>query len=103
MQNNRLSSFLWGELCCVQHQFSFQWWLIRIGNAGKVLNQAFSCLGIESLAVTLLANLQRRIHIYQHEAAKWLSHLANLPPHTFVRRDWGTDRDTAVLRNFGCY
>src|SRR5262245_59291503 len=74
--------------------------LVRIADPGELLDQPCTRLGIESLAVALLADFERRGDENFDERAGLFDHLAHAPTRRGVGRDWRADGDSAVARDF---
>ena len=71
--------------------------LVGIGDAGELLEDPGPRLGVEALAVPLLAHLERRGDVDQDEPAARLDHPTDLLAGRVVRGDRGADGDATVL------
>ena len=100
MQNNLLRRFLGRQFARIDGNFRVRRNLVRIGNAGELFENAGACLGIETFAVALLANLHRSGHMHQNESAVRINHLPHVLASGIVRSDGRANRNSAVLGNF---
>ena len=76
--------------------------LVRRGDPGELGDLPAPRLGVEALAVSPLALVQRRGHVHQEEGAAGLvDHVAHLPAGLVERRDRAADRHPAVPGHLG--
>src|SRR5664279_6284286 len=101
-ENDLLCRLLRAELPSVDDELSVRGGLIRVADAGELLEHTGPRLGIEALAVSLLADLQRRRDVNEDEAAIGLDERSDVLTGGLVRRDRGTDGDAPVLRDLRC-
>ena len=70
--------------------------LVRIGDAGEVLDDARSRPGVQALAVALFADLERRRHVHEHKPAVRLDRGADLPAGRIIGGDRRANGNPAV-------
>src|SRR5215217_7801106 len=73
---------------------------IGIRETGERGEQSLTSLGVESLSVSCLADLQGRGDVHKQEAAAAFHQGPYFPPGSVVGRDRGADGDPAVLGDF---
>ena len=81
----------------IEHQDRVGRLLVGIGDAGELLDQACPRLGVQALAVPLLADLDWGRDVDEQEVAHLGNHLPDLVSRGRERRDRRADRDAAVL------
>src|SRR5437868_8662986 len=99
VKNNLLGCFLGGQLGRVDGHFSVGWSLIRIGNAGELLDDSCSSFGVQPLAIALLAGFDRGCDMDEDEATVRLNHVPDLFADGIVRSNRCTDGDSPILGN----
>src|SRR5579863_4724131 len=78
MQNDFLRGFLGRKFPGVDRHFGIGGSFIGIGDPSELLEDAGAGLGVQALAVTLLADFDRSRDVHQDEASVGLDHLANV-------------------------
>ena len=81
----------------VQCQLWLLWRLIRLVDPGETANLAACGLGIQPLAITLLAGFDRGRNVDFDEAAERRDHVAHILAGLRIGCDRRTDRDATVL------
>src|SRR5438874_866255 len=97
MQNDLLCGFFGCHFRGVNHHLGIPGFLVGIRDASELLQDSGARLGVQSLAIPLFANFERRRNMHQDESAQGLDHGAYVFTDGVVRRNRGTDRDPAVL------
>ena len=75
--------------------------LVRIGDAGELADQPGAGLGVEALAITRLAHLERGGDVDEDEPAGVLDHGSHVAPHAVVRSDRRADGDAPGAGDLG--
>src|SRR5712692_2244450 len=99
VKNNFLSGLLRRQVGGVDHHFRVRWSFVGVGNTSEFLDDSRPRLGIESLTVALLTDLQRGCDVNQDEAAEGLNDLTHRLADRIIGSDGGADGDAAVLGN----
>src|SRR4030095_8071028 len=97
MQDDFLRSLFRCELGGIDHHFSIGRLLVGIRNAGKFLDNSSPRLRVETLAIALFTYLNRGGEMHHDKSANWLDHGAHMFASGIIRRDRGTNCDTAIL------
>src|ERR1700722_14084925 len=100
VENDLLRGLLGRKFAGVDGDFGIGRNFVRIGDTSEFLKNAGTRLGVESLAIALLADLNARGDVHQDESTIRLDHLANVFAGRVIRRDGRTNGDPAVLGNF---
>src|SRR5205807_9149024 len=87
----------------VDRHVSVRRMLVRVGDAGELLQRAGTRLGIQALAVACLAHLEGRDQMHEDEPPAGLNHGPGILAGGIVGRDRGANRDAAVLGDLGRY
>src|SRR5271170_1447701 len=93
MQNDLLRCFLGTEFSGVDHNFSICRFLVRVRNAGKLLENAGASFSVETLAVTLFTSLHRGRDVNQDKATAGFNHAAYGFAGRIIRSDGSADCD----------
>src|SRR5437667_5893676 len=99
MQDDFLGGFPRRKVGCINRYFRILGLFVGIRYAGEFLKNSGPSLGIEALAVALLAHLDRSRHMHQDEAAQRLDHSTHVFASSIVRSDGRADGDASIFRD----
>src|SRR3990172_3004891 len=99
MKDDLVGSFLRAEIVGIDGYVGVGRLFVRIRDSGELFDDPRPCLGVHTLSVALLADLEGCGDMDQYEPADLLDHGPHLPANPLVGSDRGTDGDSAVLRD----
>src|SRR5215472_7216702 len=97
VQNNFLSRFLGRQFPSVDCNLGIRRSFIGIRDPGEFLQNAGASLGIQALAVTLLADFYRSCDVHKDESSIGLDQLPHVFAGSVIRSDRRTNRDAAIF------
>src|SRR4029077_2406713 len=101
MKNNLLSRLIRSEFSRIDGDVRIGWFFVGIGDTGKLLDNAGPGFRVETFAITLFANFNRRRKMHHDESAQGRNHGAHLFPHGIIGSDGSTNGNATVLRDLG--
>src|SRR5438552_17985650 len=101
MKDDLLCRLVRGKSGGIDGDVRISWFFVGIRDTGKLLDNAGPGFGVETFAVALFANFNRRREMHHDKPTQRRNHGAHLFPHGIVWSNGSADGDATVLGDLG--